>query len=238
MLMDLTSILGGGIAVLMLLAAIALLVYRRHNRINAFWALLAILFSSSTMLLAVVGSSVGTIYANPSGDPRSSVTEFFDALVTGDYETAYSLMDDYSDLGLAAEPESEAGKLIYNALKQSYHYELIGDCQVNMIEANQRVSMRYLDVAAVTAELDELTAKELKILVQTREHDQVYDQEENYLPEVTQEAYILALERALKDARSCYTTVEFDIPLKYTGGEWRVFTAPELLTALSGGTGV
>ncbi len=111
--MDLTSILGGGIAVLMLLAAIALLVYRRHNRINAFWALLAILFSGSTMLLAVVGSSVGTIYANPSGDPRSSVTEFFDALVTGDYETAYSLMDDYSDLGLAAEPESEAGKLIY-----------------------------------------------------------------------------------------------------------------------------
>ncbi len=236
--MDLTPILSGGIAALMLLAAIALMLYRRRNKINLFWGLLAIFFSGGTMLMAVVGSSMGTIYANPSGDPRSSVTEFFDALVTGDYETAYSLMDDYSDLGLAAQPESEAGKLIYDALMQSYHYEFIGDCQVNMIQASQRVSLRYLDVAAVTAQLRELTAKELKLLVQTRDHDQVYDDEENYLPEITQEAYILALQRALKDARSCYTTVEFEVSLKYTGGKWLVLTAPELLTALSGGTGV
>lgn len=236
--MDLSPILSGGIAVLMFLAAIALVVYRRHNRINLFWALLAILLSGGTMLMAVVGSSVGTIYANPSGDPRSSVTEFFDALVTGDYETAYSLMDDYSDLGLASEPETEAGKLIYDALKQSYHYELIGSCETEMILATQRVSMRYLDVAAVSSQLDELTAKKLKILVQTMDHDQVYDAEDNYLPEITQQAYIQALEQALKDARSCYTTVEFDVSLKYSGGKWLVHTAPELLTALSGGTGV
>ena len=96
--------------------------------------------------------------------------------------------------------------------------------------------MRYLDISAVTSQLGELTAKKLKILVQTREHDHVYDAEDNYLPEVTQEAYIQALEQALKDARSCYTTVEFDVPLKYTGGKWLVLTAPELLTALIGGT--
>ena len=236
--MDLSPILSGGIAVLMFLAAIALVVYRRHNRINLFWALLAILLSGGAMLMAVVGSSVGTIYANPSGDPRSSVTEFFDALVTGDYETAYSLMDDYSDLGLASEPGTEAGKLIYDALKQSYHYELIGSCETEMIQATQRVSLRYLDVAAVNSQLDELTAKKLKILVQTLDHDQVYDEEDNYLPEITQQAYIQALEQALKDARSCYTTVEFDVSLKYSGGKWLVHTAPELLTALSGGTGV
>ena len=236
--MDLTTVLSGGIAVLMFLAAIALVVYRRHNKINLFWALLAILLSGGTMLMAVVGSSVGTIYANPSGDPRSSVTEFFDALVTGDYETAYSLMGDYSDLGLAAEPDSEAGKLIYDALKQSYHYELIGDCRVDMIRATQRVSLRYLDLAAVTADLDELTAKKLKILVQTKDHDQVYDENDNYLPEITQEAYIQAIQQALKDARSCYTTVEFDVTLNYSGGKWLVVTAPEMLSALSGGTGL
>ena len=236
--MDLTPILIGGIAALMLLAAIGLIIYRKHNRINLFWGLLAVLFSGCAMLMAVVGSSLGTIYAKPSGDPRSSVTEFFDALVTGDYETAYSLMDDYSDLGLASQPESEAGKLIYEALKQSYHYELIGDCQVNMLQASQRISMRYLDLSAVTADLDELTAKKLKILVQTMEPDQLYDSQDNYLPEVTQLAYIQALEQALKDARSCYTTVEFDLPLKYTQGRWKVLTVPELLSALSGGTGV
>ena len=234
--MDLTPILSGGIAALMLLAAVGLVIYRRHNKINMFWALLAILFSGGTMLLAVMGSSVGTIYAKPSGDPRASTDEFFDALVTGDYDTAYGLMKDYSDLGLASEPSSEAGKLIYDALRQSYHYELIGQCNVSMLQATQRVSLRYLDIDAVTSQLDELTAKKLKILVQTREHDQVYDAEDNYLPEVTQEAYIQALEQALKDARSCYTTVEFDMTLEYKGGKWLVVAAPEMLTALSGGT--
>ena len=86
--MDLRPILSGGIALLMFLAVIALVVYRKHNKINLFWALMAILLSGGTMLMAVVGSSVGTIYAKPSGDPRGSVTEFFDALVTGDYATA------------------------------------------------------------------------------------------------------------------------------------------------------
>lgn len=63
--MDLRPILSGGIAALMFLAVIALVVYRRHNKINMFWALLAILLSGGTMLMAVVGSSVGTIYSQP-----------------------------------------------------------------------------------------------------------------------------------------------------------------------------
>ena len=139
-------------------------------------------------------------------------------------------------------PVSKNGSVIVKVLATAIcgadnHYYESGD-QVDMIRATQRVSMRYLDLAALTAGLDELTAKELKVLVQTREHDQVYDAQENYLPEITQEAYMLALERTLKDAPSCYTTIEFDISLKYVGGEWHVLTAPELLTALSGGTGV
>ena len=131
-----------------------------------FWALLAILLSGGTMLMAIVGSSVGTIYAKPSGDPRSSVTEFFDALVTGDYETAYSLMDDYSDLGLDTQPESEAGQLINQALKESYHYELVGDCQVNLIQASQRVwveSLPYLQ--GVDSSWDK-TADDFEVTVQ------------------------------------------------------------------------
>lgn len=236
--MDLTPILSAGIGLLMLFAVAALVIYRKHYRINMFWALLAIILSGSTMVLALVGSSMGTIYAKPSGDPQASTVKFFDALVTGDYDTAYSLMSDYSDLGLATQPDSEAGKLIYDALKQSYHYELIGECEVNMLQASQRVSMRYLDIASVTSQLDELTAKKLKILVQTLEPDQVYDAQDKYLPEVTQEAFLQALEQALKDARSSYTTVEFDVRLEYRNGEWLVAAAPQLLTALSGGTGV
>lgn len=227
----------GAVAVLALVAVVALVAYRAHNKINTFWGLLAILFGCGAILLTAVGCSIGTVYAKPAGDPRAAVTGFFDALVTGDYDTAYALMKNHAGLGLEKEPESEAAQLVYAALKDSYHYELLGDCQVTMLRATQRVSMRYLDVAKLTGDLGDLTQEKLKTIVQTRSRDQVYDDNDQYLPAVTQEAYTASLKQVLKNAKSCYTKVEFDLTVEYHGGKWQVLTAPELLLALTGGTG-
>jgi preprotein translocase subunit SecA len=145
-------------------------------------------------------------------------------------------MNDHSDLGLANEPETEEAQLIYDALKQSYDYTLVGDCEVNMLTATQRVSMRYLDIGDLTSTLGDLTAAKLKIIVQTRDRSLVYADNDQYLPEVTQEAYAAALNQALKNAKNSYKQIEFDLTLDYTGGKWQLSTAPELLMALSGGT--
>lgn len=227
-----------GIAVLMLLAAAVTVIYRKRYKINIFWALLAIICSGGAMLLCLVGTSVGTVYAKPAGDPQETVTDFFDGLVTGDYVLAYSLMKDYSDLGLSNEPETEAAKLVYTALKASYDYKLDGPCQVELLHAQQPVVMRYLDIAKATAGLDEATMEELKEIVQTRSHNAVYDENDQYLPQVTDEAYLSALKGRLKNAANYYTTVEFTLTLDYINGNWQITTAPELLVALSGGTGV
>lgn len=234
---NINPLLLGGIVVLALIAAIALVAYRKEHKVNLLWGLLAILFGSSAVLLTAVGCGVGTVYAKPAGEPRAAVTGFFDALVTGEYDTAYSLMKDYAGLGLEKEPESEAARLIYDALKQSYHYALIGDCQISMLTATQRVSMRYLDVKQLTSGLQELTQEKLKTIVQTRDRDQVYDDKDQYLPAVTQEAYTDALKQVLKNTKSCYTQVEFDLTVEYSGGKWQLLTAPELLLALTGGIG-
>lgn len=146
-------------------------------------------------------------------------------------------MKDHAGLGLEKEPESEAARLIYDALKASYHYELVGDCQVSMLTATQRVSMRYLDVKQLTSGLEDLTQEKLKTIVQTRDRDQVYDDKDQYLPAVTQEAYTDALKQVLKNAKSCYTQIEFDLTVEYSGGKWQLLTAPELLLALTGGIG-
>ena len=109
---NINPLLLGGIAVLALIAAIALVAYRKHYRINVFFALLAILFCSGAILLTAVGCSVGTVYAKPAGDPRAAVTGFFDALVTGDYDRAYALMKDHAGLCLEKEPESEPARRV------------------------------------------------------------------------------------------------------------------------------
>jgi hypothetical protein len=233
---NISPVLIGAIAALMLIFAIALVIYHRRYRVNMFWGLLAVLFGGFGLLLAAGGSSAGIIYANPSGDPQSSVSQFFDALISEDYATAYSFMNDHSDLGLANEPETEEAQLIYDALKQSYDYTLVGDCEVNMLTATQRVSMRYLDIGDLTSTLGDLTAAKLKIIVQTRDRSLVYDDNDQYLPEVTQEAYAAALNQALKNVKNSYKQIEFDLTLYYTGGKWQLSTAPELLMALSGGT--
>ena len=46
-----------------------------------------------------------------------------------------------------------------------------------------------------------------------------------------------ALKQALTKAKSCYTSIEFDVQLEYSGGRWLLLTAPELLLAITGGTG-
>ena len=81
------------------------------------------------------------------------------------------------------------------------------------------------------------TEEKLKNIVQTRDRDQVYDDNDQYLPAVTQEAYTAALKQTLRNAKSCYTSIEFDLSLEYQGGKWQILTAPELLLALTGGTG-
>jgi hypothetical protein len=233
---NISPILTGAIAALMLIFAIALVIYHRHYRVNMLWGLLAVLFGGFGLLLAAVGINTGTIYAKPAGDPQSCVTQFFDAIINEDYATAYSLMNDHSDLGLANEPDSDEAQQIYNALKQSYDYTLVGDCQVDMLTATQRVSMRYLDLEDLTAKLGDLTEENLKLIVKSRDRSLVYDDNDQYLPEVTQEAYSAALKQAIKNAQSSYKQVEFDLSLSYTGGKWQLSTAPELLMALSGGT--
>ena len=97
--------------------------------------------------------------------------------------------------------------------------------------------IRDRDVAGLTGDLGDLTQEKLKTIVQTRDRDKVYDDNDQYLPAVTQEAYTNALKQVLKTAKNSYTNIEFDLNLEYRGGKWQVLTAPELLVALTGGTG-
>lgn len=236
--MDLNPLIMALIALVLIAGAVALVIYGRRHRINGVWAALALLFSGVAMLLCLVGSSAGVVYAKPSGDPRAAVDEFMLALVQGDYDTAYARLKGHSDLGLATPPQSPAAQMVYQALLDSFDYSLEGPCEAELTQAKQKVNFRYLDVAAVTAGLDQATQRQLKAIVKDRDASQVYDDKDQYLPEVTQEAYMLALEKALSQAKSCYVEIQLELSLEYTGGRWMIGSSPELLNALAGGTGI
>lgn len=227
---------------LLVIAAVAaalllILAGKRKYHIRPFWLCISVLLSGCAMLLGVVAMSAGTVYAKPQGDPRAAVTEFFDAVKAGDYTSAYARLRDYSSLGLETPPESEAAALAYAALHESYDYELLGDCVSDKLDAVQQVRFTYLDLARVQEAAKGEVMGQLEKLVQSRPSAQIYDENDQYLPEVANEAYVMAVKAVLKDAGSYYAQADFNLALAYDGGSWRIVANPTLLSALNGGTG-
>lgn len=206
-------------------------------RIRFFWLLIAIIISAAAMLLSIVGLHFGTVYAKPSGDPQQTAVEFMDSLCSGSYSQAYSLLRDYSDLGLETVPETAAAQKAYEALHKSFSYELKGECSVEKLEAKQPLSFSYLDLTAIEGAVVEETPKQLKAIVESRPMNKIYDANRNYLPEVTEEAYLNAVSAVLKNAENYYKTVELQLALSYSDGKWQVLASPTLLRALNGGAG-
>ncbi len=199
--------------------------------------LITVLLCAAGMLLAVAGCFGGTVIAKPTGEPQDAVTGFFDSLIAGNYTAAYDRVRDYTSLGLENEPSTESGKMAYAALHASYGYELIGSAEVDKLDAAQKVSFTYLSLPALEAAVADETQTQLKHLVQQLPSSEVYDQNNNYLPEVTECAYLQALELVLEHAVDYYTTEEISLALNYTDGKWQLIMNNSLLKALNGGAG-
>ena len=199
--------------------------------------LLTVLLCTAGMLLAVAGCFGGTVIAKPTGDPQEAVTVFFDSLIAGDYTAAYDRVRDYTSLGLENEPSTESGKMVYAALHASYGYELTGSVRTDKLDAAQDVSFTYLSLPALEAAVADETQVQLKHLVQQLPSSEVYDDNNNYLPEITERAYLQALEKILESAANYYTTDEITLALNYTDGRWQLIMNTSLLKALNGGAG-
>ena len=215
--------------------ALALIIrYGRRRRINVFWGCAAVIVCALVLLFCLFASSVGMLFAKPEGDPQDTVSSFFDSLIAEDYETAYGYLSGYSTLGLENAPGDELSAMVYDALKASYEYELFGSCSIEKLSASQQLQLSYLDIAAVQAKAKELTMVKLEELVMARPKAEVYDENKQYLPEIAQEAYTLAVEEALKSADKFCTTTGIQLQLEYKDGSWYILPTQELLNALIG----
>lgn len=234
--------MGGGalilcavIALLTLVAALLALVKGGRGRFSRLWAVLGAIFAGAAILAAVLGANLGTVYMITEGDPAPVAAEFMDALTAGDYDKACACLNGYSSLGLETAPENPVGQKLYTALKASYGYEMVGQCEVNKLEASQTVSFTYLDLPSMEGDVEARTMEVLEDFVSTRPRRELYDENNNYLPAVAQEAYSTALEETLANASSYYKTIETTLHLVYGDEGWKIEAPQELFKALAGG---
>lgn len=228
------------VILLLILSAVVfalVFIFRRNSagRIKTIWAVIGILIAGGALILCVMALNTGTITATVEGEPKDSVQSFFDNLIMGQYDAAYENLYDYSSLGLENEPKTAEGKLIYNALKQSWSYSINEPAVVDKLNATQKVTLRYLDIASLEQEAASRVEDSLKTVVQSKPIDEVYDSNNKYKPEITDEVYMACLEKAVEHASSHYKTVELNLSLVYENGKWMIKTSNELLTYLLGG---
>ena len=205
------------------------------GKISKFWLTVAILLAVLAVGLCAFASIRGSIYIHPEGEPQETVVRFFDSLVEGDYPAAYACLSDYATLGLENEAASPESARVYEALRDSFDYTLVGPCQVDQLTASQTVEFRYLDVRALENAVAGKVDGILEDFVSERPRNEIYDENDRYLPELTDEVYATALEETLEDAERFYVSVELPITLDYANDQWLMRTGAALLSAVTGG---
>jgi len=232
---NISLILAAAVLVLMFCAMIYFVKQGKSGRINVFWAVLGTVISGFAMLLCIVGSTSGTVYTKADGDPAETVQLFYDSIKKQDYVAAYSCLSDYSTLGLEKLPQTENAKLAYEALRQSYDYSIMGKPQIDRLEATVRVRFQYLDMTSFEDSVASRTNDNLAAFVKENPISAVYDENDQYLPEVTEKAYADALEFILNKADTYYSSTELSIKLEYVDGKWLIITDEAMLRPLMGG---
>jgi len=233
--------LGGGFLQLVLYFAIAVAaliavveVLQHAARIRVLWGILSALAAAAALVVCVYGSTHGTVLLKTAGDPDDTVTAFFDAITSGDFDTACAQLSDTAAFGLGtAQSDSAAG--LQAALLAGYSYELYGEPIQTGLTARRAVLFTYLDLNALAAETEAAVDVLLPQVVETLSRDETYDTDGNYLPSVTDEVYSRALASVLEHADRFYKTTGLVITLNSIDGQWYMTTDSALLSALSGG---
>ncbi len=219
---------------LVCLAALLPLLFRGRIRLAPVSYLLAVAAAVSACLLAAVGLKQGLLFARYTAAPEETAAAFFEDMLAGDYEKAYSLLANYSDLGLDGTLSDGTSEELYAALRDSYAYRLAGPAELQGLSAVQKVDFTSLDVSSLQEDLRGEILARLAKLVDELPYDEVYDEKDQYRPEITERAYREAVS-ALLAHRSDYERSEtLSVSLRYDESGWRLLADDALLRALSG----
>ena len=174
------------------------------------------------------------VLLKPVEEAQEKVTALMDAVCEGDYITAGAMIYGNPDLGASREASDEAGRMIWDALVESYGYQLLGECYATNSGVAQNVSVTYLDISSVTKDLRRRTEDWLETMRDTAEDvSDIYDENNDFKEEVVMEALKRAVSDALREDAKL-TSAEFTVNMAYRDGTWVVVSDSALLAAISG----
>ena len=191
----------------------ALLLVCRKARLNRVYLALAVAVAGTACALALLGAERGVVLVRYTSAPDT-------------------------DLGMSTEPEDPAAAELFHALHESYAYRLSSPSEADGLTATQRVEFTALDIDALQSDLREEVLVKLAGLVEARSYDEVYDAQDQYRPEITEEAYRAAVSSLLEHREDYLRTQTLTISLRYDSDGWHILPDAALFRALNGYTAV
>jgi hypothetical protein len=208
---------------------------RKTGFFSVIYALLGTALAVACVYLALTNRNASPVLVEQPQAAMDQVQTMLDALCAGEYDTVSACLYGQPNLGLDREAEDPVGKLFWDALAQSFSYELGEQFHATDSGVAVDVTISAMELGSVTANLRERarTMMEQRI-AQAENPEDIYDANNEYREEFVMESLYAAARDALaQDARQ----VSWDLTLNlvYENGQWWIMPEQALLQAISGG---
>ena len=209
---------------------------KRPKVLAEFLLFLAGLLGAMTVVLAfcAVRSAPGLVYL-----PEEAVElpwMLMKEAQQGNFRAVSLLLQGSPELGLDREPETPAGKLLWQAFTDSFSYKIPGECYPEEAGIGAEVEVTYLDLDSILPSLRERTCGLLEEKMKNAESSaELYDRDNQFKRELVEEILDSAVKQGIaEDGKMIQKTLT--LHMVYDGKHWRVVPKRELLHVLSGGT--
>ncbi|MBR5421732.1 MAG: phosphodiester glycosidase family protein [Lachnospiraceae bacterium] len=206
-----------------------------EKRMELLWSGLSAAFACLVLLVCVLADASGMLVFEPSDKPQDTVTHFLNCFIAGEDELALADLSNPRQLCYIPTDVDDTGMLYYNALRDSFSYVLLEEPVISKGHASQKFSFSYLDLSRLPAPIYLYVMDDMVSYVDEHPKQEVYDEEENYLPQVLDQVYREGVEHVLESADRYRCSKELTLELDYREGRWYIEAGDELFTAFSGG---
>lgn len=208
---------------------------RKIGFFSGLFGLLGLALAVGCVGLALKNMNASPVLVQQPQAARDQVQTMMDALCDGEYDTVSSCLYGQPNLGLDREAEDPVGRLFWDALAQSFTYELGEEFHATDSGVALTAKITALDLCSVTENLRARAREEMeRRIAQAENTNEIYAENHEYREEFVLAALYEAAQDALaQDARQI--SWELTLNLVYENGQWWIMPEQALLRAISGG---
>ena len=208
---------------------------RKTGFFSCIFGLLGLGLAALGVWLALTNRDAGPVLMQQPEAARNQVITMLDALCAGDYETVGNCLYGKPSLGMDREAQDEVGRLYWNALADSFRYEIHSDFHATDSGVSMDIQISALDLDSVTANLRQRAQTLLEQRIGLAEDtSEIYDANNEYREDFVMAAlYDAALAALAADAETI--SWEITLNLVFQEGQWWIMPEAKLMQAISGG---